>query len=795
MPRRTVKKTHYSGGTLNSFIGLSGSPLRSSGKKNVPSIENLGVIPESPFKISPYKSQATKNKRKFGTVKLNLEEIENQERENMKMFIRSAKRHGTKLALHKYLVANAQEIEAPDSAFSYRRGNSVHGVAELYHDDDEDYEYFETSEEEEDEFKTAKWVINPDGRPKKVWDHIQMMLIIYIATAFPFKLSYIEDGSYPMWDKAEYFVDFLFFMDMFITFFVPVFIKFKITYDHKQIAWKYIRFWFWVDLISVFPFDLLIKEEGATYEFAVKLLKTPRLYKIFRLMKMFRTFKASTKNDTAITELVRHVSKSEVLLISIAPIYLFGIIVAHIFACIWHYNSTGTGDPRNWLLRYNYDVEPIHDKFWASLYFVYATVTTTGYGDIVPDTTQEFVETIIFMVFGVVFYSFVYTTIMGKFEDRRLKNERFHTKIDLMRELKKDKCFSGRDELYKEMLFVIEEHKDLGLKEDSVPDFINVRPHDRTKLLIEVCERKYKFNKIPFFVELPKFMWLFFFENMQKRVYIKGDIIFERGSISSHFFVIRTGSAWFMMNDDRYKGFAFMETKSYFGEFEIFDEKPRRWTIQAKDKVVVYALARNEFLKMFMDERMRTPFIEQMDKRIKVMEAAERECGRVLRRTGRVKEKIKKMMEKNSKSIQKSIRESKKIGGKVWHNAMYEVADEFHNKKLEKQREQNTKKVLEKLEEAKKKGSSGDTDALKSLFGGANSKALLGMRRSRGKNQPDLNSRGRIKKMIVKKKRKKEDKTKAVIDRKSEKTIAKKVTFSEDTPMLPDKQRRFDFDG
>lgn len=107
---------------------------------------------------------------------------------------------------------------------------------------------------------------------------------------------------------------------------------------------------------------------------------------------------------------------------------------------------------------------------------------------------------------------------------------------------------SQDDKLYQEMIFVLEEHREIGRNVDNIPDFRNVRPADRTRLLVEVCERKYRFGQLAFFQNLPKFIWLYFYENMEKRVFLKGDIVFERGSPSGFFYVIKSGKVWFMMN-------------------------------------------------------------------------------------------------------------------------------------------------------------------------------------------------------------------------------------------------------
>jgi CRP-like cAMP-binding protein len=45
-----------------------------------------------------------------------------------------------------------------------------------------------------------------------------------------------------------------------------------------------------------------------------------------------------------------------------------------------------------------------------------------------------------------------------------------------------------------------------------------------------------------------------------------------------------------------------MEVNSYFGDFELFEEGSRRWTVLAKTFLVAYVIPRNEFLDLVKEE-------------------------------------------------------------------------------------------------------------------------------------------------------------------------------------------------
>lgn len=707
-------------------------------------LKKSSILHTGPHRGESLVKKRKRRKMKLGTVNLNLEELQKQERANMKNFLRSAKKKGTAMAIKSYLQSMDFEIKREIEA-NERRYLEVMTFNDIDHLDLD----FDTDEDEEEELTDQqkimmkKWIINPNGKFKVYWDHMQLVLILYTSIIFPTKLSYFDMGIYLIWDIIDYIIDFLFLIDLVINFFQPYYDKGNLVTDHCKIAMRYLKFWFWVDSLSIFPFELAFKQDSQLFIFLARVFKTPRIYRVFRMGRLIRTFKAGMKSDTIVVQYILHLIRSEKLLVSIAPIYFFGLVICHIFACIWHYNSDKSDDPKNWLTRYGYDSEPVHDRFWASLYYIYSTVTTTGYGDIGPDTNSEFVQTLVFMCCGVVFYSFVYSSIVAKFEDLAERNEEFHKKIVLLSELKRKKMFTGKKYLYREMLYLVDMFKEHGFEDDKIPKFFNVKPADRSKLLLQVCKRKYYFGKIDFFKTLPMYIWLNFFEHMSERVYSPGDLIYERGAVSDFFYVIAQGEICFMMNSEELKAYSFIQTSSYFGEIELFQESNRMWSVKAKGKLIVYALPKNDFFKLFTDPRIRRAFFEESLVRMKKFGKSQRECGRELRRVKRAQEKVKKFMAKNKASIHKSIRVSKRMGENEWHNHLEVVNEDYQNKILEKKRESDRKILIQKLEMGNFKAGShreGLENLTKMLGANFGTKILLSQRR----NDKPKPSRGNI---------------------------------------------------
>jgi len=61
------------------------------------------------------------------------------------------------------------------------------------------------------------------------------------------------------------------------------------------------------------------------------------------------------------------------------------------------------------------DSAPIADQYITSIYFVLTVIVTVGYGNILPVNNLEYIFVIIFMFFGVAYFSYVMGTLTFTF--------------------------------------------------------------------------------------------------------------------------------------------------------------------------------------------------------------------------------------------------------------------------------------------------------------------------------------------------------------------------------------------
>ena len=393
------------------------------------------------------------------------------------------------------------------------------------------------------------------------------------------------------------------------------------------------------------------------YKIIVTISRIPRIYKLFRMTKLLRTYKSANQTDTVISNLISKMIKSKHFIYKILPLYVLILLIAHIFTCIWYYISD-TDEPIGWINQSGFREEPLADRYWVSLYFVYTTLTTTGYGDIVPGTKWEYAWTIIFMGVGVTVHSMIYTYMLSMFEDMNNAYEEFSIKKDLLLDLKKEGIFKNDKKLYLEMLVLVDKHTEYRTQLiASKTRFERIDPIKRNTIIKEICLTKHRFDKLKFFEGISTKYWVPFYDRMERKVYLKDTPIFEKGAGSKEFFVIRRGSVYFTYLDPDKKLIPFMEVDSYFGEFELFETKmSRQWTVMAKTNLVLFSLKKHDFLEYFgKNFQMRSDFIKSTNERLSYFRKTEREILRSIRRTQRVKEKIDGIKQDAKETIKKEI--------------------------------------------------------------------------------------------------------------------------------------------
>ena len=91
------------------------------------------------------------------------------------------------------------------------------------------------------------------------WDIIVTVLLVFVCVVTPLHIAFNYVTYW--WCMSYYLIDFLFMIDIIVIFFTTLSEtdeQPEIT-DRKQIAISYLKGWFFVGLMAIFPFDLMAK--------------------------------------------------------------------------------------------------------------------------------------------------------------------------------------------------------------------------------------------------------------------------------------------------------------------------------------------------------------------------------------------------------------------------------------------------------------------------------------------------------------------------------------------------------
>ena len=216
------------------------------------------------------------------------------------------------------------------------------------------------------------------------------------------------------------------------------------------------------------------------------------------------------------------------------------------------------------------------------------------------ETNIEFTITIFLMFAGVLFYSNILSELLEMIERKLDAQERIQTKYHLLRVLQKEVKMGSN--LVREMKRVIankEEEEEEGDDGSFKPKFDNVIKKDSEQLLYEVYQDK--FEGINLFVGAKKDFLIEFAQEMKERRFKQGDTIYERGTPSNFFFLIKSGSVQFVLNEQH--DICFMECHGgYFGEIELMKDINRKYTVIAREPLHVYTLTKAPFFNLFQNK-------------------------------------------------------------------------------------------------------------------------------------------------------------------------------------------------
>ncbi|CAD7958568.1 unnamed protein product [Amoebophrya sp. A25] len=378
-----------------------------------------------------------------------------------------------------------------------------------------------------------QWIIPPRYRPKQAWDMFIGVVIIISVIVVPFRIGFevdVEPGS--AGDIIDWITDIFFAIDIcasFRTAFVDR--EGTVCSDWRKIRDNYFRGFFVIDFVSTIPFDKLLPIGRQS-----KLIRVLRLIRLFKLLRLIRL--------TKFLDDLQEMGFSQRALNSLS---LMGQLtfLAHLLACGFFYvfvtqdtmeaceggqrfcTANGVVDGKQPLVGWYPALDNLisgvdNENYIASLYWSFTTMTTVGYGDVVPKSTAERIYCIFVMFIGGTAFGYIIGSIAASGTDtREISMKPVYDFCD-----RHNLSLVTRTKLRKHMTFYMEQKSNF----DEQTYLMELPVHIRIEVLLHVHRQTLKQLKL----FRPRFLYRDWFiahvvSLMRPMVCVAGDIVYAKG--------------------------------------------------------------------------------------------------------------------------------------------------------------------------------------------------------------------------------------------------------------------------
>lgn len=246
-----------------------------------------------------------------------------------------------------------------------------------------------------------------------IWDIIMLFISVFYLIWTPISLSFeqqITNNFEKNFNEIEQIIKVFFIFD--------VLLKFNVSYyDHgneikfrKKIIVKYLKSGFIFDFLTLIG---ICSDPFSFWKLMVffKIISVSHYIGLLRDLLIFNDF------EEAVIKIMILISKI--------------LYIAHFFACLFNFISVllvkNNYSNSSWIVESNLVDKPWSERYFIAFYWVITTLTTVGYGDVVPKNNIEKLFCIIVMITGSGIFAYTINKLSNIFDDIS-KNEREYLK-------------------------------------------------------------------------------------------------------------------------------------------------------------------------------------------------------------------------------------------------------------------------------------------------------------------------------------------------------------------------------
>jgi len=380
--------------------------------------------------------------------------------------------------------------------------------------------------------KAQRYMIKSHDDRVQKWDMVGLVMVFYTACVTPFDVSFLEPKLDALF-VCNRLVDTFFLCDMILQFFLmPQDENGRYVKNQREVAKRYLQGWFFIDFVSVLPFDvigMMSQSDDVGQLKVLRVIRVARLLKLLRIIRVNRVFRR-WENMYSINY-------------SVFGLYCYIAFVffsTHWFGCFYrlvaYIEDAAEG---SWVTSAANEGDTIGDTYVFSLHWATQTISSIGYGDVGPVTTAERTFVTLFMFIGGVIFAFALGEICGAVASLEVKQHAYHSFIDDFN------TFAEEVELpyilrLKCRQFVKHKYANNTLKEDGVADIMaQMTNHLRMEVALYIHTDWIK--NIPFFKDCPETFVVHLAVSMNIRTFTPKEAIYGPGDDADEMYVVKKG--------------------------------------------------------------------------------------------------------------------------------------------------------------------------------------------------------------------------------------------------------------
>ena len=414
---------------------------------------------------------------------------------------------------------------------------------------------------------SALEVFHPESLFRLIWDWVLIAVVLHQAFQLPFELCFPlakGEGTVVM----EVLCVCLLMLDIGITLNTGYYSRGTLIKSRNRVISHYLQTWFCLDLIASFPLswalsgvriNALANEETAAGTVG-GLLRLLRLIRLLKLKPLLGKIEEYLVNDTAVD------------CFRLARLVGLMLFTGHWLACLTFYTSLMDYDSHPDLCHLSTCSPFLSEQYVSSLYFAFATMTTVGYGDVYPSSTNERLISILSMGLATGLMGFIMGSISSliskrkaTYSDYRLKVlglNQYMRKHNLPLDLQQRVCVFLRMAWVRLKEESTEVPSAFSILSDPLKDAISA---ELTGALLRNCIVFAPFDST-FLANIGK--------KLQAEAFAPDDLVFESGQICGKMYFVTSGAVE-MYHEGTGSTFTFLKRGQVFGEIGFFLGWPR----------------------------------------------------------------------------------------------------------------------------------------------------------------------------------------------------------------------------